>query len=732
MNASSYLSFDRRDVLAALLIIAIAFAYRVAIIWDRAVAPDNAGYFDPLPEGSDQKTYYATLFQYRDGDYPPPTFHYQPGISYFLIGLTSLLGTTSLGVLRLALAAFASINCGLMYAVARLAFGNRRISLMAAGLLALYPVGAFYDTDMVITSQGIILLTIALFGALWMYRVPQHWMGAVLLGCVIGIGAITRLEIAVAAMTLSLWLCVIRWRKYSLVPFILTISLALVFILPVALHNRAGGADFLITPVGATEIYRGFNRDASGIYAISRADVTTHFDYYSFLAQDIRLEPLRFIELVLRKLGLFFSATEPGNNLDYAAAGEAVSIGLRLNPLDFRILLVLTAFGMVALWHDHRPVLFAFLMICAAMSVMTMLIWVEARIRAPIIAALIPCAAYGLYDLAAHFPQAAFWRQRLPLIVTLVVGLILAWVAEYDLPRKVTVAELPANAESVNALYNDELRLVGYRIEDQYSARGVFQPFRPYVVSLYWKLERPTTINYSFALKYVVGDEALDQFDHPIGYVNYPQRPTSQWETNRMYVEHIGMGIRRFDVPTEISGHLWLEVYPERRFTEVFEPTDGGSTQLELARPAVAWGEGQPFSSKLDDAAQDDLHFGDLLVLKAWNLPAEGQPGEIITLTTGWQTTAVQIQDSYIIGVYLQSEAGEYPANFDSPPRNGDLLTSSLPPQYRLEDQRSLTLPEQPGTYRVYIAVYRQNNGERLALRSSGETLALIGSVRVK
>lgn len=732
MNPSPYLYFDRRDVLAALFIIAIAFTYRAIIIWDRATALDNAGYFDPLPDGSDQKTYYATIFEYRDGTYPPPTFYYQPGISYFLIGLTSLLGTTSLGVLRLALAALASINCGLMYAVARLAFGTWRISLITAVLLALYPVGAFYDTDLVITSQGIILLTIALFGALWMYRVPRRWIGAALLGCVIGIGVITRLEIAVAAIALSLWLFIVRWRKHSPAPCILTIALALVFILPVVLHNRAGGADFLITPVGAAEVYRGFNRDANGINTASRAYLTTHFDYYTFLAQDIRLEPLRFIELVLRKLGLFFSATEPGNNLDYAAAGEAVSTGLRLNPLDFRILIVLTAFGVVALWRDHRTVLFSFLAVCAAMLVMTMLIWVEARIRAPIIAAMIPCAAYGLYDLVTHFRQVAFWRQQLWLIAALMVGLSLAWVAEYNLPRKVTVGELPANAVPVNALYNDELRLVGYRIEDSYSARGMFQPFRPYVVSLYWKLERPTTINYSFALKYIVADKALDQFDHPIGFVSYPQRATSQWEADRIYVEHVGLGIRRFDVPVEISGHLWLEVYPERRFTEVLQPAGMASTQLELAHPAIAWGEGKPYSSKIDDASQEDLHFGDLLILRAWDLPAEGQAGETITLTMGWQTTSLQIQDSYIIGVYLQNDAGEYVVNFDSPPRYGELLTSSLPPQYRLEDQRDLTLPQQPGSYRVYIAVYRQDNGERLSLSPSGETLALIGLVQVQ
>jgi hypothetical protein len=580
-------------------------------------------------------------------------------------------------------------------------------------ILAIYPVGAFYDTDLVITSQAIILLTIVLFGALWMYRMPHRWIGALLLGFVIGFGAITRLEIAVAAFALTVWLVIVRFRqKRSLLPFALTVLVVIAFIAPVALHNRQGGADYLITPVGSTEIYRGFNRDANGIYSVSRADFTTGFDYYHFLALDIQLEPLRFVELVLRKIGLFFSATEPGNNLNYMIAGENVSPALRFNPLDFRVLIVLTAFGVTALWREKRAILLPFLAICGGMFVMTMLIWIEARIRAPIIAAMIPVAAYGVDNLWQGFRRPAFWRQRLPLIAVLVIALFLSWVAENNLPRDVTIGSLPQNAQPVDALYNSELRLVGYRIEDQYTDRGRFEPFRPYVVTLYWMLERPTSIDYSYALKFVVDDQAIDQFDYPLGYVNYPQIGTSDWNVGAIYVEHVGMALRAFEAPTEISGHLWLEVYPERDLDQLFEPVGAGTSPLELARPAVMWGTGlfPTLNSTLIDA-QPDVNFGDLLVLQGWVLPDEGQPGEAIGITLGWQTTSTQIRDSYVIGIYFQNEAGEYVANNDSPPRSGQLLTNSLPPLYRLEDERTVTLPETPGMYQIYVAVYRQNDG---------------------
>lgn len=732
MTEGHFWHVSRRDVLLILLVIALAFTYRAIIICDRAAAPDNTGAFDPLPAGSDQLTYYKSIADYHAGTYPPSTFHYQPGISYFLIGLTNVIGTSNLAVLRLSLAALAAVNCGLLYGVTQLGFRNRRISLIAALLLAVYPVSAFYDTDLVITSQAVILLTVALFGALWMYRAPKRWFGAVLLGFVIGFGAITRLEVAAAAALLTGWLFAMRIRRHSLIPFALTALVAAAFVTPVVLHNRQGGADFLITPVGATEIYRGFNRDANGIYFVSRADFTTRVDHFHYLLLDAQLEPLRFMELILRKLGLFFSPTEPGNNLNYSLSGEAVSPLLRLNPLDFRVLLVLSAFGIIPLWRDNRRILWAFLAVGAGMFGMTILIWIEARIRTPIVATLIPLAAYGLYDIGTHASRPVFWRKRLPLLVTLIISLSLAWIAENNLPRKVTIPELPANAQPVNALYNDELRLVGYRLEDAYSPPGVIQIFRPYVVSLYWMLEQPTTTDYSFSLKYVVNDIVLDQYDHPIGYIGYPQQATSQWAAGHIYVEHIGMNVNRFDVPTEISGYLWLEIYPERDTSQLFDPVGVGSRPLELARPALIFGDGGFDKLSVDETQQAAVHYGKLLVLESWDLPTSGRGGESTTVTFGWQTTETQINDSYIIGVYFQNEAGQYVINFDTPPRDGALLTSSLPTGYRLEDQHTVILPEQPGPYQVFVAVYRERDGERLPLDGTTETLALIGTIQVE
>lgn|GEM_PF-3397313 len=53
MNHNAALKFSRHEIAIVMVIIALTLSYRVIIIWDRAVASDNAGLFDPLPSGSD-------------------------------------------------------------------------------------------------------------------------------------------------------------------------------------------------------------------------------------------------------------------------------------------------------------------------------------------------------------------------------------------------------------------------------------------------------------------------------------------------------------------------------------------------------------------------------------------------------------------------------------------------------------------------------------------------------
>ena len=742
----AWLTFSRRDRWIGLAIVGLAFVVRLIIILNRAHAPNALAAFDPLPVGSDQTVYYSHVLEWKAGTFPPATYFFQPGMSWFMIAATQVMRTDNVGALRVLTAALAALNCGLYVAVAQLAFGRRAVSYLSGLLLAIYPVSAFFDTDFVIVPQATILLTVALFGVLWLWRSPRRWTGAVLYGAAFGALAVTRFETVAIAPVLGLWLIAVRrdWRAVFQVG--LAAAVCGLVILPVALHNRAGGADYLITPVGQAEIYRGNNRDASGAYRSSTASRTTSHDYLTYLRYDIQLAPRRFVELELHKIGLFLSAQEPGNNLTYIISGEGVSPLLRAIPLNFQVLLGLALFGLVILARQHHPTAVLFPLAFLALMASILMIWVEARLRTPVVLFMILPAAYAVVIAAewllSHraagggiaFRRADWGRGMRQVIIPIVLIVALLAAASYatlHLPRPITANHLPESATRVDAEFDGTLRLVGWEIQENYSRAGVIVPFQPYVVSLYWELLQPTSIDYSFSLGVFVGDERVIAFDHPIGDVAYPEFPTSRWKTGTIYVEHVGLNYRRFDGPTLITGVLLLNVYPERDAEALLPAANlsGAPTHLQLAQPALAWGEGMlPDDVPLLD---DPVPFGQVLRLRGRSVPQSGIAGQSVAVVLAWETTARPITRSLIFSVGLLGADGQLVAQSDGPPLEGQLLAISLPTHFAFGDTHYLTLPDQPGEYSFYTLVYEYDSRDRLSVPGVRENLLYLGTFDV-
>ena len=297
-----------RIILPFLCIVALAFGYRLVIMADRAAAPNDESFWDPLPAGNDQSAYIQQLKDLRSGDFPAGPFYFQPGIVYILGAVAALAGSTDLLALRLAQAALASLNCGLMALVAWQITGRLRAGLIAGALLALYPVGACYDTDFVITSQALIIATMMLGCTRLAEQRSGGLAAALCLGLLTGFGAITRFELIAPVWFAPRGCCEVaagatccsRWwvsqspsRRSPL-----TIEPAA---RPTSSARRTAAA------------LSGNNRDTAGVYGPSNASRTTKVDYLYYLLQDIALEPVRFAQLWLRKAALFLSDIEYGN-----------------------------------------------------------------------------------------------------------------------------------------------------------------------------------------------------------------------------------------------------------------------------------------------------------------------------------------------------------------------------------------------------------------------------------
>ena len=533
-------------------------------------------------------------------------------------------------------------------------------------------------------------------------------------------------------------------------------------ILPTVLHNRAGGASYLITPEGTAAIYYANNRDADGTATLPVASQYVGGDYLHSLWNDFWLSPLRFAELELHKVGLYLSKNEPGNDLSYPLSGAAVSPLLRADPFNFSILVMLACFGGWAAWcgvgvrdpearRSGRQAAGLFALVALTMAATTLLIWVEGRIRTAAIVALIPLGAQGI--VAAGSAMQAAWRgwrlgrnvpqwRDLARAAIAIIGIALLMLAgqfaEDHLPLPVTASDLPASAQPLHALFDNNLELLGWQVQDQYSAQGVIRPFVPYVIAVYWRLRQPTSIDYSFAFGFYLNGDRLLGYDHPVGTVSFPARPTSTWPAGQIRVEYLATTWRQFTGPFEQSGDLFLSVYPNRDALHLLPAANlpDQPDHIRLARPAIMIGSGALPADWPHD--QPPVTFsganGDALSLISWRAPGGSAviAGQPLTFDFGWQSGDQPIRASYTFGIYALDASQQVAVQTDSLLHQGALLSSSLPPHYRLPDTMTLKAPGTAGTYTLALVIYDSLTHERLQAPGLVNGLFTLGTITVQ
>ena len=504
--------------------------------------------------------------------------------------------------------------------------------------------------------------------------------------------------------------------------------------MPVILHNRAGGAKYLFVPIGPRVFYYGNARDAEGIASQSNAEHSTRLDYFQYFLHDVALEPGRFIELWLHKIGVFLSSTVTGQNLDFQKFIDGFPSVLALVPMNFSVLLVLALVGWLLLWRERETRFLAFLLIACFFSFLfaVVITYVESRFKAPVIVWMLPAAGFALDQIFS-----ALRRKRLKTMLlkyskhflAIFVLLLAIQFAANDLPRDVIVSDLPHSATAAGLRYDDSLELVGWQVRTQYSAEHTIEPYHPWVVSLYWRLLHPTATNYSFTLKYYIDGEEVTEYDRPIGYTVYPRDNTSEWQSGAIYVEHIGLTWRGYTGPFEQTGQIHLDVYPEREAHRLIWPRDATGSPTDrpvLARPAILLAPGR---NKL--ATNGEVSFGDVLFLLGHELPAAAAPNESVPVRSAWRTGDRQIEAAYSIGIYAFLN-GKFLTNIDSAPKNGTLQTFSLLPGYHFDDAKVLTLPATVGNYDIFVGVYNLDSGMRLPVSGRDDNLFHIGNISVE
>lgn len=742
MSFSPQFKLTYRDILIGALVMLLAFTLRVVVVFDRAAG-------DPafIPQvGTDQEVYVDLAQQYEAGTWPTEPFRWQPGIVYTLVGIRALVGE-SVGQMSLGTALMGAWACGLMVAVGWMVARRRWGGYLTGLLLAVYPVAVFFSTVLLTEGLASVLVAVFLFLALWQREKLSLWRSA-LLGVTLGIMTITRTNLAMlwVAWAVLLWLDARRLR-----PFALHAGLSLLFMLlliaPVTLWNRqsaAGGEFPLVTTTGMDEIYRANNRDADGLRSDSPAMQTAiDVGYQEALIADISRDPLRFIQLQFRKAGIYWSAVEPGNNIDYLQSGETPSPLLRIIPLDFRIIALVGWVGVIALLFSpaSRRLGIFFALINLLIFAGTMPLWAEGRLKQPAVVPLVATAAFAITQIV-EWLNARDWQKLTRYAAVPAVGLLLIfggldWTAA-NWPQTRPVAGVPEDVRRLDLVFGDQLKLIGWRVLPEWPAaeKGWTHFLRSYTVQLYWEALQPMTEDYDFYLAYVLDGERVGGLDRAIGTVSFRPKPTSEWQPGEIYAEIIGFRIPQ-NVTRERAGDIQLGVYvapgdpndPNRAIIPLpITSLENAPTSISLQKLAVF--DTGYIGSELEGYTPNSVTFGEQIALRGYQLPAEAALDESISLKLYWAGLAEMTTD-YTILLHIEDEAGNMVAPFDVPPRGNTLPTSTWPPDYPIADEIAITVPDTPGTYPVYIGWYDPLTLVRLPTGTPDDRI-LLGEILVR
>jgi tetratricopeptide (TPR) repeat protein len=394
-------------VLLTLILIAAA-SIRIAYLIDNWNSP---GLTIPI---IDSEYYHQWAAAMARGAGEMDVFFMSPFYPYVLSLLYRIFGVyTQVAALFQALAGVALV--GMIYLLGRRLF-NPGAGLLAACLAAFYRPFIYYEG--VLLSAVLILLLNA--GALFLLLSPRrkNWKDLAA-GFLLGLSAVTRPNVLLFVAILTVVMLVRPawggWKKsaYLLLGVFLVLA-------PTAQRNHRLCGEWVLTTAGfGMNFFAGNNQDSKGIYweAPFITSAEPKFENLDYRREASRLvgkelsitgasrfwarqgflyithHPLDYLELLSRKLFLFFHSTEIPNNFSiYAAQNE--SQWLRIIPLTFGLLAPIGfAFWLLRVRHSGMAVADVYGL---SYLLATLIFFAASEYRLPLLLILLPMTAAGI------------------------------------------------------------------------------------------------------------------------------------------------------------------------------------------------------------------------------------------------------------------------------------------------------------------------------------------------
>lgn len=698
-------------------IVALSLMLRFIVMWERFY--NDLFFHFIVPAGDDN--YVLMGQQLLSGDYDlAGTFWPSAPIVWFA-GIVALCGS-QLWKIYIANILLSGLATAAVTVGAWQAFDNKRSGILSGLIFALYPPLIFYQ----VTPQSVVLdaalASFALFfGVMAIKR--ESFTYSALFGVMIALGGMSRgiaLLLGVAFFIGLVSRKPIKGIQLTAVAAIFSI----LTLLPQDFANYRATGHISLIPYsnGEFTLYSGNNRDADGIWTgrgtAWEIVALTDQQWTDALIDDFQQDPLRMIELNLRKFAMFWNNHEYVSNVNYEQQGLGRSSLIKTLSANGAIGMALLSFfvwiGMVHLTTERKRESHFIFWSINALIFGTILFVLAGRLRMPVMPFLAVAAAVGvssIWDVIENRKLST--RFIAGIAIAIMLSLIFPYL-DANLPRK-GYGNIPETAIQRDYLFNNEIRLVGFDpIETNYEENGYFY------ISLYWEILSEPTYDYRVFVEIADENGRITGVDVPLGSITYPPLPATELQVGNIIKEGYLISLPETlpDVASINAG-----IYVEEAEGLLVAP-DGQMVETPLVNLFDVGFERETVDGNFDSEQATYYLVGDLTVTTFENITPYIDDNNQVVIEAIIESCNQVYQDD-IVFVQVLNENGESVAQSDSPIIANGRTTSSMRGRFLLS--RRIALPDDlpGGTYRVIMGAYEYPSIERLAviIYETGEAL---------
>jgi hypothetical protein len=444
------------------------------------------------------------------GNFPVGGNIYQQGM-FVLLGMLQMVAGPQLSVFYIIMTVVGSLAPPLLALTGWALFG-RTPGILAGLLAALFAPLIHYQHTLQIVAPATLLIFVLLVAIAGMIRWRTSFF-ALATGLSIGLGTALHnsLLVMLALPVIILLLQQRPWRqRWAQVALVIITTAAC--IAPITIANVRAGVYALTANLADYQLFRSNNLSSSGMNTsntLSEQIAQARGDsWQEALRRDIAKDPERVVELIIRRIALFWEAHEHSDSamIDYQTTGLNSSSLLNAlasgGVINFRLAMILAVIGlgMGATQPDHRRAV-RFTGLALGLYILSLaMFYVIGRVRMPACGIVLLLAAFGLYRIGSVIrgPRTDQIRSVIVVLASVLMALVMSYlVTTLPRPAFTSADDLPDDFVPVQATYDDEIRLLGYARYDSNFAPGGYLIFE-----LYWKALRQPSADYVVTFRF--------------------------------------------------------------------------------------------------------------------------------------------------------------------------------------------------------------------------------------